>query len=156
MFLFSLQNGLDLVQLQADDDPVASVRVFSWFDNPSVELMYRICVRFVSLGDGVEMLQKFEVFVVFDSVLDVESEGQVLKYILVLSCVVLGHCLEESLFVADHEIVRKVVVQSESRPNFSEFSLGYAHQFGTDSEIFLDFTFLIDVFEPVVFPTLFL
>lgn len=70
----SLKDALDLVELETDYDAVSTIGVLSRFDDPRIELMNRLRVVFVVLGDGIVMLQKLQVFVVLKSVLDVEGQ----------------------------------------------------------------------------------
>lgn len=56
--LLGLQDAFDLVEVETDDDAVASIRVFARFDNPRIELMYRLRVVLVVFGDGIIMLEK--------------------------------------------------------------------------------------------------
>ena len=54
--------------------------------------------------------QKLEVLFVLQSFPDVEGERQIIEYFLIGVFVVIGHCVEESFFVADHVVVYKVVL----------------------------------------------
>jgi len=39
MLLFGLQNSLNLTKLQADNNPISSIRILTWLNNPSVKLI---------------------------------------------------------------------------------------------------------------------
>lgn len=74
MGLPGLEDALDLIELKTDYDAVSTIGVLSRFDDPRIELMNRLRVVLVILGDGIVMLQKFQVFIVLESVLYVEGQ----------------------------------------------------------------------------------
>ncbi len=124
VLLLSFQDVFDLVQLQADDYAVAAVGVLPWLHYPRVELVYAVFVVFGGLVERVEVLQEFEVLVVFESVLDVEGQREVLEDVLVERTVVLVHGLEEGFLVADDEVVGEVVVDLDLCSDFGDVGLG--------------------------------
>jgi hypothetical protein len=88
VFLFSLQDRLDFTQVKTDHDPVAAIRVLSWFHDPGVEFVNGLLIDLIVLGDGVEMLEELEVLVVFEAVLDVKGEREVVEHSLSLARIV--------------------------------------------------------------------
>lgn len=66
--LLGLEDAFDLIEVETDDDAIASIRVFSRFDDPGIELMYRFRVVLVILSDGIVMFEEFEVLIIFKSV----------------------------------------------------------------------------------------
>ena len=61
-------------------------------------------------ADCVERLAEFKVFIIFETFFDVECKGQIVKDIFVCGLVVFTHGFEQCFFVADDEIVDKMVV----------------------------------------------
>ncbi len=117
VFLLLFQDGFDFVQVQTHDNTVAPVRVLARFHNPRVVL---VNVR-VELGlfhfldllrNRVKVVQKLQVLIVFKSVLDVESQRQVVEHLFALFCVVLVHQAEQSFLVTNHVVVYQVVVDA--------------------------------------------
>lgn len=108
--LFSLEDALDLIELQTDYNPIPAIGVLARFDDPRIEPMNRLRVVLVVLGNGIVMLQKLEVFIVLEPVLDVEGQRQKIKHLFPLARVVFRHGLEEGFFVAEHEVVAEMVV----------------------------------------------
>ena len=72
--LLGLEDALDLVEFETNDDAVPAIGVLSRLDDPRIELVNRIRVVLVVLGDGVVVLQKLQVLIVLESSLDVEGE----------------------------------------------------------------------------------
>jgi hypothetical protein len=58
----------------------------------------------------VVVSQKLEVLLVLQSFLDMEGEWQKIEDFLVGLFVVVGHCIEESFFVADDVVVYKMIL----------------------------------------------
>ena len=110
MFLLSFQDSLDLTQLQAHDNTVASIGILSRFDDPCVVLIDVVGVESSCFADGVERLAEFKVLIIFETFFDVECKGQIVKDIFVGGLVVFTHGFEQSFFVAYDEIVDKMVV----------------------------------------------
>jgi len=65
VLLLPLEYGFDLVEFQADDDAVSSVGVLPWLHNPSVVLIDAVFVVFGSFVQSIEMLQKFQILLIF-------------------------------------------------------------------------------------------
>lgn len=110
MLLLGLEDGLDLVEVEAYCDSVATIGVLSWLDDPSIELVDRIRIAFIALGNCVVTLKKPHVLFVLQAGLDVEGERQPGKHIDSFVLIVLRHGLEEGFFVADYEVVFEMVM----------------------------------------------
>lgn len=109
-----LQNGFDFLESQAHLDAVTPVAVFSRFNNPSVVLLLLpLLLRLADfLGPFVVIPQKLEISLIFKSLPDMKSQRQVIEHILLLLPIVVGHCIEEGLFVAEHVVVDQVVMHT--------------------------------------------
>jgi hypothetical protein len=106
----AFEDGLDLVQGEADDDAVAAVGELARFDYPDVVGV----VEFGCFFALVVVLEEEVVLGVFVAVGEVEGEGEVVEDLFGLGLVVLAHGVEEGFFVAYYKVLAHVVLDAES------------------------------------------
>lgn len=95
---------LDFIQFIEYLNATTSIRVFPWFKYPNI--------AFFCFLEILVFIKEFEKFFVCVPVLDVKSQGNVLKWIFSLLLVVLAHIVKQRFLVGQMEIVLKMVVQS--------------------------------------------
>ena len=109
--LSAFEAHLDIIQPIANRDPVASVRVLSWLDDPDVLDML---LALLFLFDHLVVFGEAEVLWVFRASGDVEGKRQDLEGIFSLQLEVSLQIVKKSLLVADVEVRLEVIVHLEA------------------------------------------
>lgn len=100
------------------------------------------------------MLEEFEILVVLKSIFDVESERQVIKYLLMVVAVIFSHCLEESFLIANEKIVREVVVDFYIGSHLTKGVLAYAHELAAWLKVLFGIALSLHILCPIDVPFL--
>lgn len=107
------QDGLNLIKSQAHLNAISTVTVFSRLDNPGIVFLK---LAFLLTGFGYFLCsfmiipQKFKILLIFKSIFDVESKGQIIKNVLFNLLIIIAHSIKESLFVTQDIVVDEVVM----------------------------------------------
>ena len=105
MFLLFPQNCLNLINIQAHYYPITSIGVLPWFYYPCIVLMNAIAVLPNRFTNRIVSLTELQVLVVLKTLLYMEGQRQVVKYIFAYFRVVLTHCCKQGFLVSYYEVI---------------------------------------------------
>lgn len=104
VFLLGLQDSFDFFEGLAYFDSITSIGIFTGFNNPWA-LVFAASRGLGLLVPLVIKLQKSRVVFVFEPLLDVEREWQVVEYVIIPLRIVPRHQLKQCLLIPDHIII---------------------------------------------------
>lgn len=113
ILLSFLDDCLDLLEGEAHLDPIATVAVLSWLDNPSIVLLYMpffLTCFGDFLGPFVIVLDELKVLLVLKSILDVEGKRKITEDIFLDIFVIVGHRIEESLLIPQDVVIDEMIM----------------------------------------------
>lgn len=113
--------------------------------------MQGILGDFILSGEGIVMLEELEVFIILDTIFDVESQRQVVEDPLSPTGIVIRHCLEECLLIAYEEVVAEVVMDVHG-PYLSDWVFGHPEELTPQFHVLLYYTLLVRVEDPILLP----
>lgn len=96
VFFFLFKYGFNLVEGQANNDAISSVGILAGLDNPGIVLI-NVAIKFLFLHffnfltNGIKILEKLQILIILQAILDMERQGQMIKHIDPNTCIILAH-----------------------------------------------------------------
>jgi len=119
IFFLSLNNRFYLLKCETYLNAVSSIWILTWLDNPWVVLFKILMIFTFSLfslfylfSSFVVIFEKLEPTLVFKSIFYMESQWQIVEDIFTFRSVIIGHCIEQSLFITNHIIVDQMILKA--------------------------------------------
>lgn len=110
-----LEDGLDLVESQTHLNAVATVAIFSRLNNPCIVflvLSFLLAAFGYFLCPLMIVPQKLKIFLIFESLFDVEGKWQIIEHILFHFLIIVAHSIEERFLIAEHIIIDQMVMHT--------------------------------------------